>query len=82
VQPVPTHVSQPGSAYGVPHDPWQGWACPDGANGSPASGHQAPTDSGPTSPWARPSEPSVDDDTDDLSAVLWPLWAAGRPPAR
>lgn len=88
--PAATYVASPATTYGaptaptlaLPHDPWQGAAHPNGANGSPAPGYGAPADTGPTSPWARPSEPSIDEETDDLSVALLPLRAATRPHAR
>lgn len=79
---APSYVAPSARTLAAPHDPWQRWAYPDGANGSPTPGYAAPADFGPTSPWARPSEPSIDEETDDLSAALLPLRAAARPHAR
>ncbi|HEX2774717.1 MAG TPA: hypothetical protein VHN18_20160 [Micromonosporaceae bacterium] len=80
--PAPTYVAPPAPTLGAPRDPWQCWAYPNGANVSPPPGYGAPGDTGPTSPWARPSEPSIDEETDDLSAALLPLRAGSRPHAR
>jgi hypothetical protein len=83
----------PAATYGpppptlaAPHDPWQTWSDPAAANHWPAPGYGpgqgAPAGTAASSPWARPTERCVDEETDDLSAALLPLRRANPPHAR
>jgi hypothetical protein len=92
--PGSTYVSAPAATYVAPtapnvadpQDPWPPWWHPGAASESPAPadarGAETVAETGQLSPWARPSAPSIDDETDDLSEALRPLRASTRPPAR